>query len=307
MARNSSSNRGSSKRNASTQRPGQTENQSRSDNAHQGSRNGAARSRSRSSSSRKGQSQGGQRGKSQQLLRPEDVKPYEYPQRENAKSFAGRAVETVTEHPVPAILIGAGLTWLLMESSSMRKVEQRLYNQGKELLGGVGETLSDYADTAREALSGAAEYVGETLAPAAELPSRLGEYATEGVSSVGNALSEGASAVGHGVEAGYEYTRDAIADVFERHPVASCAAILAAGVAAGMLLPGTVRENKWMGRTSEALSRNVREKGAELLEQGRSFASTAAQSVTRAVGLAGGESQSNNRRSNRGGNRSKRS
>jgi ElaB/YqjD/DUF883 family membrane-anchored ribosome-binding protein len=293
MARSNASNRSASSK-ASAQRPGQKAGDAREEN--QSTRNGATRSRS----SNRGRSAGGSRRKSSAMLRPENVKAYDYRARNRgAQSIAGRAVETVTDHPVPAILIGAGITWLLMESSGVRNMEKRLLNQGRELLGGVGESLSEYAGTAREALSGAAGYVGESLGSVTERTSRLGDYA-----------SDVAGTVGHGLESGYEYTRETLSETFDRHPLAVCAAILTAGVAAGMMLPSTVRENSWMGRTSDALSRNVREKSAELLEQGRNLASSAAESVTRAVGLTGNESASSRSRNRKGGrsnNRSRRS
>lgn len=165
------------------------------------------------------------------------------------------------EHPVPAALIGAGLAWLLLESRPARKFERQL-----------GETLTEYAGTARDALGGVAEYLGGSVSNVAE----------------------------GGVNAG-EYARETIADTFERHPLAVCAAVLAAGVAAGMMLPSTGAENSLLGRTSDALTKTIRSKGGAWIEQGRSLASSAAQSVAGAVGMtsAGGHS------SKRSGSRSR--
>ena len=220
--------------------------------------------------------------------------------RGRSQSLGARALSVVSEHPIPLAMIGAGLAMLLVENrTGLGNVERRIMRQGRDLLGGVGETLSEYTSTARDALAGAAEYVGESLGPVAE-------SVTERTSRLGEYVSSGASSVGHGVENAYEYGRDALADAWERHPIALCASILAAGVAAGMLLPSTRRENSLFGRTSDAVARKLREQGREFLSQGRELASEAAQSVAQTVNNLGFGGGAGNQSRPSGGSKSSR-
>jgi hypothetical protein len=172
------------------------------------------------------------------------------------------AAESVAAHPIPAIMIGAGLVWLLLESRALRPFEQRMLRQGKRALGTVGET----AGSLREGLSTA------------------GEYARGGAAAVREAFYEGANAVSRGAQRGYETTRQTLSQSWGSHPLAVCAAVLAAGVAAAILLPATSGEMRWMGKTSGAITRRVKEKGRQLVKQTKRLAGEA-------VGTAGREAR----------------
>jgi hypothetical protein len=278
MARNNSNNASGNTSNSSSGRSGSS---SKSNRRRSGGRKtGPSRQQSRGGQQSTMRSSGGQSRREGRM-----------------QSFGTRALSAVAEHPIPVAMIGAGLAMLLLENrTGLANVERRMMRQGRELLGGVGESLSDYTSTAREALGEAAEYVGESLAPA----TRIGEY-----------VSNGASTLGQGVESAYEYGRDALAETWERHPVALCASILAAGLAAGFLLPSTRRENSLFGRASDAVTRKIREQGRELVSQGRELASDAAQSVVQSVGALGigasGATSSRGGASNSKSNRSRRS
>ena len=287
--RSSGSNRGSS---SSAQR----------DSVASAGAGGGARTQSsrRSQSRRRGGGGGGNRSAANRSPQAQRNQMMGSSGRGRSQSLGARALSVVSEHPIPLAMIGAGLAMLLVENrTGLGNVERRLMRQGRDLLGGVGETLSEYTSTARDALAGAAEYVGESLGPVAESvtgrTSRLGEY-----------VSSGASSVGHGVENAYEYGRDALADAWERHPIALCASILAAGVAAGMLLPATRRENSLFGRTSDAVARKLREQGREFLSQGRELASEAAQSVAQTVNNLGFGGGAGNQSRPSGGSKSSR-
>jgi hypothetical protein len=262
--------------------------------SHSEDRNGATGAASRR---RRGSTQARRNPGSQQFSQRQSM----------PQSMSSRALSMITEHPIPAAMIGAGLAMLLLENrSGLANIERQMMRRGGALLDSARESLSDYSSTAREALSGAAEYVGESLGPVSESfsqgKSRLGEY-----------LSGGASSVGQSVESAYEYGRDALADAWERHPIMLCASILGAGLAAGLLLPATRRENSLLGRTSDAVARKIREQGRELMNQGREMANEAVQNVAQSVtglGLSlgtGGGATSRARASSGGGSKSKRS
>ena len=190
---------------------------------------------------------------------------------DSIRSAGSRAVENVGEHPIPAALIGAGLAWLLLESRGIRPTEVAIVERSKEALGTVGHTITDAVGTAASSVK--------------EGASTLGEYA-------GNA----ASAVGETATSGIGASKEAIGNLWERHPLAMSAAILSAGIAAGMLLPGTKREANMMGNAAGTLADKAREKTTEFIER----ATNTAKAIT------GGDSNSGSsrRRSSSGSSRS---
>jgi len=190
------------------------------------------------------------------------------------KSAGSRAVETVGEHPLPAALIGVGLAWLLLQNSGFRPTEPRFLKRGRKVIGEVGSTLADAAGTAGETIADAVSSAAETVA--------------EGASSVAEYASEAALAVGETTASGYE----ALGSLWERHPLAMSAAVLSAGIAAGMLLPATERESSWMGEAASSVVKKVRRKSSELVEEGRRMAETGVKAAARESlrqGLTGNE------------------
>lgn len=158
------------------------------------------------------------------------------------KSAGSRAVESVGEHAIPAALIGAGLAWLLLESRGIRPQEVPIVERGKEAIGTVGHTIGDAVGTAASSVK--------------EGASTLGEYASHAASAVGETTTHGLGA-----------SKEAIGNLWESHPLAMSAAILSAGIAAGMLLPPTSRENNLMGGAASKLANKVRGKSNEVIER----------------------------------------
>ncbi len=76
-------------------------------------------------------------------------------------------------------------------------------------------------------------------------------------------------------------SRETVSDMWQRHPITVGLALLAAGVATGMMLPATAREGGMMGRAARNVTRRVRSSGEELLEKGRELVETSAEVVTR--------------------------
>lgn len=184
---------------------------------------------------------------------------------ESIKSAGSRAVETVGEHPVPMALIGAGLAWLLLESRGIRPTQARIVERSREAIGEFGQTIAEAAGNAGSAI--------------AETASSAAEAVYEGAAEVGEYAAEAASTVRETTASGYEYSREALGNLWERHPLAVSAAILSAGIAAGMLLPGTMRESNLLGGAAQSVARKVRGKGTELIEQGRRMAATGVKAV----------------------------
>ena len=188
------------------------------------------------------------------------------------RALGSRAVSSVREHPIPASIIGAGLAWLVLESTGLVST-------------GVGrrtvDTLGDLGETFGERFTGAAKSTRKNV--------RSGASSVAG--TVGGAIKSSASAVGRGAKQGLVKSRDAVVHTIENHPVAVCSAALAAGIVTGMMLPATVREGRLMGRRSARIVEGARRTGSELLEQGRGLAEEAVESVHRGQQRAAGGSK----------------
>jgi hypothetical protein len=165
---------------------------------------------------------------------------------ENNGGMMHRGVNTLSDsvksHPVPALVVGAGLGYLA--ARGLRRTmpaTSRLSEGARGVLGSVGEGLSGAASTTKEALGTAGETIKEGAA-------RAWQGAETGIVKAGSTLKKGASAVGQGAERAFETSREAVSDTWEKHPLMVCAAVLAAGAAAGLFLPRTAAEDQTLGK-----------------------------------------------------------
>jgi hypothetical protein len=164
------------------------------------------------------------------------------------------AANSVAAHPIPAMMIGAGLAWLFLESRTLRPYEKRLIGGGRRAIGALSETTGSLREGLSEGLHTA------------------GDYARGGAAAVRDAFYEGAGLVSRKAQKGLQSTRQTFGQTWESHPLLVCAGLLAAGVAAAILLPETAREQRWMGDASDAVTRTVRNKGRQLVRKGKQLA-----------------------------------
>jgi gas vesicle protein len=163
---------------------------------------------------------------------------------EQARRTGFRLVEVLRENPLPVIAVGAGVTWLLTQRSggalSGNRMARYSYTGSERRQGGswqsgikekVGGAVSEAKETVSEAASGVADRAGELKDRAGD---RIGD------------LSGEARRQSRRIKTNLEHTA-------EENPrfVALGAAIV--GLALGMLLPGTERENELMGSTRDGL------------------------------------------------------
>lgn len=199
---------------------------------------------------------------------------------ENSSDIAGKSrvektyrlvAHQVKKHPAPSLLIGAGLAWLFLnseeENTTHSTVKASRLPQGdspkadgvadntvdkiKEKVGEAKEALSGAVDTIKQKTHGLRDEAGEVKDKAIELYEN-------GQRTVKNKLNDG-----------MEQLRDAMDD----YPLAIGAAFIALGALAGVILPPTRREDSLLGTKSDALVGEIKEKGEDLLEQGKEKAS----------------------------------
>ena len=214
------------------------------------------------------------------------------------------------EHPLPALLVGAGLVWWIIDAttedlekdSSQREIDPGTHH-------GIGgymaepsypQTLSPSTDF--EAGNGAddtmaekaGKAVGATKDKAMGIASAAGEKISDAASSVSERVSEATSAVGQKISDAGDAARlysargsravsrqagimqQRLREASTDYPLAMGGALLAAGLLTGLLLPRTEQEDQWMGEASDELKDQTREKGEALLEQGKAAATRTA-------------------------------
>jgi gas vesicle protein len=163
---------------------------------------------------------------------------------EQARRTGFRLVEAIRENPLPVIAVGAGVTWLLTQRSgsdvSGNRMARYAYTGAERRQGGswqsgikekVGDVVSDAKETVSEAASGVAGRAGE-------LKDRAGERIDD--------LSGEARRQSRRIKTNLEHAAD-------QNPLFVALGAAIAGLALGMLLPGTDRENELMGSTRDEL------------------------------------------------------
>lgn len=226
----------------------------------------ATSSPSSSSSSRASGRARGQHGGGRSVSR-EQAQQLSFGQfaRRGAVAGAGaKAVGTVRENPIPAALIGAGLMWLIVKN------RQRLP------LPDMPEALSSIADTARESFSGASQSTRQAVRGGV---GSAADSVKDGAAAAAEYAQRGAAKVGQAAKKGFEKTRDAAATTWDEHPLTVGIALLAAGVAAGMMLPAP--KGAAIRRAAKKLTRRVTSTGEDLLENARELLHSSARSVSR--------------------------
>jgi ElaB/YqjD/DUF883 family membrane-anchored ribosome-binding protein len=222
--------------------------------------------------------------------------------RETLTDSCNTAVHTVTDtvrkNPVPALLVGAGLAWLIYESRRDKRVDryagdlspadygdqERRYDpdmhfdrpldypstletetnrsdQGGSKLEHLKEQLSDNA-------SAATSQVKETL-------SHAGEATREKVGELRERAGEIASRAKERTQQAYTRTRDRVVTTADQHPIETGLVALAAGLIAGLVLPTPNAVNRRVGPAADRLRDRSREVGREILEKGKRVAQAA--------------------------------
>ena len=165
---------------------------------------------------------------------------------EQARRTGSRLVEVIRENPLPVIAVGAGVTWLLTQRSHSEVSGSRMaryaytgperrqgdsWQSGSGIRGRVGGAVSGVKDSVSEAASSVAERAGQFKERAGERIGDLGSEARRKSRRIKTNLQHAA----------------------EENPLALAIGAAVVGLALGMLLPGTRREDELMGSSRDRL------------------------------------------------------
>jgi len=217
---------------------------------------------------------------------------------EQARRTGSRLVDVIRENPLPVIAVGAGVTWLLTQHSSSEVSGNRMaryaytgpdrrqgdnWQQGSGIKGRVGEAVGDVKETVSEAASGIKGRAGELANDVGELKTR----AQERVDQLGGQARRKTRRVKTNLE-----------HAAKENPLLVAIGASIVGLALGLLLPGTERENETMGpardqlmdragKTAERVKDAAAEAGREVKETVKAEIADRAPEVKEVVQQAG--------------------
>jgi gas vesicle protein len=178
--------------------------------------------------------------------------------RGKAREKGTRFVEMIRDNPIPAAALGVGVTWLLtrdrggeVSGNRMKKYAYKGEERRTTRFGTVGEKLQGLKDRVGDAVGGATGSVSRRAGDIAEM---------------GSEVRERASGLGEQARERGQRARSGLKHAIEENPLAVAAGAVVLGLAFGLLLPETERENRVMGSRRDELVDRAKETGQAVKE-----------------------------------------
>ena len=213
--------------------------------------------------------------------------------KDTASTAARAVVNTVRANPVPTLLVGAGVAWMIYQS-------RRSANPPSPEHGGGSDDEYDDAsasdlgyDIPESSFPTQPEFYKKDLGakPPGAVGSKLEDMKqaiNEKVAEIKERLNEATSKAGERAGEMYINRRDQVVGIIAKHPLEVAAGCLVAGLAVGLCLPTVEKVDEVVGPTSDRLKRKAREAGQDLAQRGRRVvqaATTAMRKEAEAQGL----------------------
>ncbi len=210
---------------------------------------------------------------------------------------------SIKNQPLPAALVGIGLSWLMISSGSrtsegaassrrsgemrqrMDEAKQRLrearlrlreektsrMNEARQKMQEVRGKVEDTAGRTKESLGGVSQSVSDRMQRMSEKARQTRRSAREWSHRVGEA--------GHRSRERVQQARSNFSQAVETQPLLLGVLGIAAGILFGAMLPRTRREDAVLGPAKESLKEQAVETGREQVEKGRQIAAAAAETA----------------------------
>jgi len=217
---------------------------------------------------------------------------------EQARRTGSRLVDVIRENPLPVIAVGAGVTWLLTKRSnsdiSGNRMARYSYTGAERRQGSEWQHGSGVKGRVGDAVSGVKESVNEA---ASGIKSRAGDLASD-VGQLKMRAQERAGELGGEARRQTQRVKTNIEHVANDNPLLVALGATVLGLALGLLIPGTERENEMMGpardqlvdraeKTAERVKDAAAEAGREVKEAVKTEITERAPEVKQVVQEAG--------------------
>jgi ElaB/YqjD/DUF883 family membrane-anchored ribosome-binding protein len=207
-------------------------------------------------------------------------------------------VDTVKRNPMPALVIGAGVAWMIYSSRREDSIDYEMADYSAEdaalrydpdthydrPLDYPSDTDTQWDEEQGESkigqikgkLAGKASAAGEQVK---EKLSHAGEAAREKMYALRGRAGEVTARVRESTRDVYSRSRERVATTAEHHPLEVGLVALAAGLMAGLAMRTPAAVNRRIGPAADRLRERTREAGAEMLEKGKRVAEAATSAV----------------------------
>jgi hypothetical protein len=188
--------------------------------------------------------------------------------------FVSNLATQVRNNPVPTLLTGIGLTWLMAASDRPPRYQgttsRAASSEAGSGISGMGEKASDAASAAL----GAASQTADKARSGAQRGRAVAEDAADRAHDFGRSVADASRTGAHRAREGYDYLR-------HEQPLVLGALAVAAGALIGGLLPGTETEDRYIGEYSDDTTARLKEEADHTAERAKKTAASAAESAAR--------------------------
>ncbi|GGC76796.1 DUF3618 domain-containing protein [Marinobacter halophilus] len=171
--------------------------------------------------------------------------------------FVRNLVTRVENNPVPTVLAGVSLIWLMTAS------RQPSVNRGESFT----DTMGNKAGATREKLSSATSSLKSSSHDAAERTREAGHQVAAGASNVMHRVSDAGRHTAESARTGLRDAREGYIKTLREQPLMVGVLAVAAGAALGALLPRTSTEDRVLGEWSDRGAGALKEKTEEKLHE----------------------------------------
>ena len=216
--------------------------------------------------------------------------------REKISRSANAVADSVKAHPVPLLMIGAGIAWLVYENRSSARRSNWDESRGFDAMSedyapsdyegytgaqsegtyATGESTEDFEGA--EGTSGMAKAKEKLSAAGSRVREKMSDLTERGREQLGSAR-ERVTDLGHRAQERsrelYGRTRERVVTTADQHPLEVGIGLLALGVIAGMAIPTPEAVTRRLSPAGEKL----REASSDLVEKGKRVARAAGQAA----------------------------
>jgi len=195
-------------------------------------------------------------------------------------SFARNLTTQVQNNPLPTLLTGVGMLWLM--SASNRPPSQGRRSGDGQAHKAMHETIGGARDATRRAQEGGQE-LGERAHEWSERMSGAAAQAGHGMHDMADSMRERAGRAGRSAREGFRGMESQYGNLMQEQPLLLGALGLALGAALGAMVPRTEAENELMGEYSDRVKRKAADESRQGYQLARDTAERVADAAQREV------------------------
>lgn len=214
--------------------------------------------------------------------------------RENGGVFGRNLATQVRNNPLPVLLTGVGMAWLLTASdrpprraapgsSGYRERAAAMGQSAGERASAMTESARDTATRAGESARATADQARQRAHDMADRAREGASHAREGVAQARTAALGAAHGLADSTRAGAESLWEGYDYLKREQPLVLGALAVAAGALVGAMLPQTRTEDRMMGEYSEEAREHLQDEVRQRADEARDAAAEAAEAAREAV------------------------